>query len=147
MGCELKEIESNEKGEKDKVTKNSIDLHREAPATNRWEVFGWLVLFIAIAIGVYARFKGVGKWPFSGDEFHTAQSVRNILSHGVPGFPCGGYYVRGILLQYLMALSTLFGVSEEFGFRAVTVFFNLLSIPAVYLLAKKAFKINVKRYC
>jgi hypothetical protein len=81
--------------------------------------------------------QGLGKWPFSGDEFHTVQSVRHILESGFPEFPFGGYYMRGLLLQYLMAFSSVLGLKEEFGYRLVTVVFNLSALPAVYLLGKK----------
>jgi hypothetical protein len=94
-------------------------------------------LALAIAVGVFARLKGLGKWPFSGDEFHTVQAVRYILEKGVPEFPSGGYYMRGILLQYLMAFSSILGLKEEFGYRLVTAVFNLSAFPAIYLLGKK----------
>lgn len=101
-------------------------------------VTGWYVLTgLALLAGAYVRLKGLGKSPFAVDEYFIATSVKNILDHGLPQFACGGYYVRGILLQYLVAPFFKYGSSDEFYFRLITVICNVLTVPGLYLLARR----------
>jgi len=105
---------------------------------NKITYAGYFFTCLAILIGLYARFKGLGTAPISGDEYHTAQSVRNILEHGLPKFDCGGFYFRSFLLQYILAaFSFIPGLTEETAYRMVTVFFNLAAMPALFLLARR----------
>ncbi len=69
----------------------------------------------AIAIGVYSRFSGLGVWPLTTDEYFIVRSVDNILQHGIPEFNCGGYYMRGLTLQYLIASLLALGTQPEFA--------------------------------
>jgi hypothetical protein len=92
---------------------------------------------LALAVGTYFRLKGLGKSPFAFDEYYIASSVRNILEHGLPQFDCGGYYVRGLLIQYLVAPLFKYGSNDELYFRLITVISNLLAIPAIYLLGQR----------
>ena len=97
------------------------------------------LLLVTIAIGIYVRFKGLGKWPFAGDEYYIAKSVRNILEYGVPQFSCGGYYVRGILYQYIATPLFYFFSNDEFWLRFIPVVSNILAIPPLYLIGKRLF--------
>tara|TARA_R110001592_G_scaffold362086_2_gene674870 strand:+ start:1135 stop:3159 length:2025 start_codon:yes stop_codon:yes gene_type:complete len=98
----------------------------------------YVLTFLAVIIGIYARFKGLGAAPITGDEYHTAQSVRNILQHGIPEFECGGYYLRGVLLQYILAASSFIPyMTEETAYRSVISIFNLAAIPPLFFLAKR----------
>ncbi|MDW7711868.1 MAG: hypothetical protein SCH98_15495 [Deferrisomatales bacterium] len=91
---------------------------------------------VGVAAGVYFRFKGLGTSPFAIDEYYLATSVKKILAHGLPRFECGGFYTRGILLQYLAAPLFLSGMSHELAFRLITVLSNLAAMPAVFLLGR-----------
>ena len=91
----------------------------------------YAIMLLALIGGVYFRLKGLGKPPFAIDEYYIATSVQNILKHGLPQFECGGYYVRGLLLQYLAVPFFKYGSNDEFFFRLITVFFNLLTVPAL----------------
>ncbi len=71
----------------------------------------------AMLVGLYGRFKGIGSWPLGVDEFYTSRSVDHVLLTGWPRFPCGGYYTRGVLFQYLVAGLRLSGLSPEFAGR------------------------------
>jgi hypothetical protein len=55
-----------------------------------------VVLLPAALLALYARFAGLGTWPLAADEHYMGESVRFILGSGLPAFPCGGYYVRGL---------------------------------------------------
>ncbi len=99
---------------------------------------GWLLVIGSAAIGLLARFKGLGTWSFSGDEYHTAQSIRNILATGAPRFECGGYYIRGIALQYLSAALLYLGhFQEEWALRTLNAGLSLLAAPPLFLLARR----------
>lgn len=57
----------------------------------------WLfVLAAAVLFGVWIRFKGFGTWPLAVDEYYIYRSVSFILDSGMPAYPCGGYYTRGL---------------------------------------------------
>ena len=78
----------------------------------------WLVLLGGLAAaciiaGTLARFWGLGRWPLAIDEYYFAQSVQNLLHFGIPKFPCGGLYVRGLVLQYASAALQWVGLSAE----------------------------------
>ena len=102
------------------------------------QFYYWVIVFIAVIIGIYIRLKGLGTWSLALDEYYIVQSVENILKHGLPQFPNGGYYDRGILMQYLIAPLLSLGVKPEFAGRIFPLLSNLLAIPAVYLIAKRA---------
>ena len=102
------------------------------------EILAYLALLLAVVAGVYARFKGLGTWPLADDEYHTVVSIQNILEKGVPAFDCGGYYIRGILYQYVLALADLASnYGSELTYRVVSVVSNILCIPPLFLLARK----------
>lgn len=92
---------------------------------------------VALIAGAYGRFKGLGLWPLGVDEFYVSRSVDNILRSGLPEFPCGGYYTRGILYQYLVAGIRLLGSSPEFAGRLVASVSSLAVLPAAFLLGKR----------
>jgi hypothetical protein len=105
----------------------------------RFPVRTLLLLAAAAATlaGLYGRFKGLGAWPLGVDEFYVSRSVDHILLTGLPGFPCGGYYTRGLLFQYLVAGLRLTGQSPEFSGRFLAALASLAVIPAGYLLGKR----------
>ena len=91
----------------------------------------------AVLIGVVARFKGLGSAPFNVDEYYLARSIENVLRSGVPAFACGGFYLRGLIPQYLAAALQLCGVSAELAPRLLSVLSSLLCLPAVYILGRR----------
>lgn len=101
-------------------------------------IIGYLAVSFAAILGIYARFNGLGLWPLSDDEYHTVAAVQNILDSGLPAFKCGGYYVRGILYQYLLAfVSFASNIQDVLLLRSVSVVSNILSIPPLFYLANK----------
>jgi len=100
-----------------------------------------LLYFIAAAavlFGIWGRFKGLGTWPLSDDEYYTARAVQDILRVGWPEYDCGGWYLRSLPSQYLSALLQLAGLSPELSLRAITAVAGLLVLPAAYILGKRA---------
>jgi hypothetical protein len=94
-------------------------------------------MVLAIAFGTYVRFKGLGQWPLTMDEYYIFKPIQNILRLGVPAFECGGYYVRALLYQYAMAPLIAAGLGAEFSLRLAAALSNLLAIPAIYWLGKR----------
>jgi len=108
---------------------------------NSKSLFSELLIIMIVIFGIMIRLKGLGKWPFgSTDEYFMAKSVENILASGFPKFKLGGYYVRGLVNQYLSVVLILLGFKEEFALRFIPVIFNIMSIPALYFLSKKISK-------
>ena len=97
----------------------------------------WVIISIVVLIGIYIRLKGLGKWPLALDEYYIIQSAENILKNGLPQFINGGYYDRGIILQYLIAPLLSLGIKPELAGRIFPLLSNLIAIPALYLIAKK----------
>jgi hypothetical protein len=97
----------------------------------------WLMLAAALLAGLYGRFVGLGHWPLGVDEFYISRSIDNLMRSGLPAFPCGGYYTRGLLYQYAVAGLRLLGGSPEFAGRLITAISSLGVLPAAYLLAKR----------
>ena len=93
----------------------------------------------ALVVGTIVRFSGLGTFSFAADEYFLAQSVENILRFGAPAFECGGYYMRGLVHQYLAAGMRVSGFSPEFSVRAVSALSSLLALPAVYLLGRRTY--------
>lgn len=97
-------------------------------------VLFYVLLAAALLLGLWARFKGLGKWPFHADEYYIARSVQNILRSGLPEYACGGIYARGLIFQYAVALLQLLGLSPELAPRLIAAIASLVTLPAVYLL-------------
>ena len=100
-------------------------------------IFYWSIILVAIIIGIIIRLKGLGRWPLTLDEYYIIQSAENILKYGLPKFINGGYYDRGILMQYMIVPLLGLGVKAEFAGRIIPLLSNLIAIPALYLIAKK----------
>jgi Dolichyl-phosphate-mannose-protein mannosyltransferase len=96
-----------------------------------------IVCLAAFFIGILARFDALGAWCLAVDEFYIAKSVELIQQKGIPVYPDGGMYWRGLLFQYFEAASAgLLGLNE-YALRLPAVLFNLLTIPPLYLLGRK----------
>jgi hypothetical protein len=96
-----------------------------------------LVAGIAVLAGTIARFKGLGHWPLAWDEYYLAQSIQNVLHSGLPQYPCGGFYARGVLVQYLAALLQLAGLSAQLAPRLIAAISSLIALAATYRIARR----------
>ncbi|MFL6604121.1 MAG: ArnT family glycosyltransferase [Steroidobacteraceae bacterium] len=103
----------------------------------------WLVAGAALIAGTWARFKGLGTWPLSWDEYYLAQSVQFVLHSGLPEYPCGGFYSRGVLVQYVAALLQMIGLSAEVAPRCIAAVSSLLALPAAFRIARRCGGVNV----
>jgi hypothetical protein len=119
------------------MRKLAIARQKATHILGNYDLFWYLIMFLAIGVGIYVRFKGIGKWPLADDEYYIAKSVKNILAYGIPKFECGGYYVRGILYQYMAAPFLYFFSNDEFYLRAIPAILNILAIVPLYWLGKR----------
>lgn len=110
-------------------------LHLDRPPANIFWHFG---LAVSILLGLLIRINGIWNIPLAVDEFYFVKAVENVLKNGLPQYDTGGYYTRGILLQYILAfVSLIWDARVELSYRLVTIFLNLLAIPAVFKLSRK----------
>ncbi|MBK8907747.1 MAG: glycosyltransferase family 39 protein [Rhodospirillales bacterium] len=97
----------------------------------------WVAIAAAIVAGLYARITGVfGDRPVAIDEYYFLTSVRNIMAEGIPAFPSGGYYFRGLLVQYATAASLLLFGEQPFAMRLVPAASGLGCAVALYFYAR-----------
>jgi hypothetical protein len=95
-----------------------------------------LLLAALILLGSWPRLAGLGDTQLAQDEYYFIQGVRNIVASGLPEFPSGGYYTRGLLAQYLAALSVLCFGENGFAYRFPSALFGLGSLLVSYFLAR-----------
>ena len=94
-------------------------------------------LAVALVAGVLARFQTLGGRQWATDEYFFLESVGFILDEGLPAFRTGGYYVRGLALQYLTAGLWLVLGSSTFVARLPSLVFGLGSIGLGYAYARR----------
>jgi hypothetical protein len=97
----------------------------------------WYLCGLALLIGVFCRFKGLGTAPLTVDEYYLVRSIQNVLRSGVPLFSCGGYYMRGLVLQYLSAAEQAAGMSPELAPRLISALCSLATLPAAFLIGRR----------
>jgi hypothetical protein len=95
------------------------------------------VLVACILLGVYARVADLGRRPLNMDEFLFVRGVQYVLENGLPEFPRGGYYVRGLPLQYLNAAVVGFTHNSEAVHRIFPVVFSLCSVVLIYFYSRR----------
>jgi 4-amino-4-deoxy-L-arabinose transferase-like glycosyltransferase len=115
--------------------RNTIERRRDVRRS--YSLYAFVgILLLAMGWGLFVRFDELGARPLIEDEYMSATSVQYILEKGVPKFPTGGYYVRGLPLQYLQAASVrLFG-DNEFAHRLPAALFGVLTLVFVFLYAR-----------
>ena len=92
---------------------------------------------VALILGLYARFKGLGSASMAADEYYIARSVENVLRVGVPEYECGGYYPRALIFQYAVALLASVGLDVELAARTVASVASVVALPAAFLLGRR----------
>ena len=99
-------------------------------------IAGSLAVLLCL-LGVALRARGLSVWPLAEDEFYQFRSVEYLLTSGLPIFPCGGVYERGLLLQYMVALATVAGLPMELAIRWPSLLGAVLAMPPAYLIGKR----------
>jgi len=97
----------------------------------------WALLAVAVVVGTFARFDTLGLPPLSVDEYYFLVGVESIIEDGIPEPPGGGYYVRGLPLQYLTAASIMLFGGPERGLRIPMVLFGLGSALVAFFFGRR----------
>ena len=71
------------------------------------------------------------------DEVKLALAADGILQRGLPVFPSGRLYTRGMLISYLIAPSFVLFGRHDFAARLPSALTGMLLVPAVFLLARR----------
>jgi hypothetical protein len=112
-------------------------IERSRDALRHYSLYVFVaILLLAIGWGIVVRFDGLGSRPLVEDEYFSIRGVQYILEKGVPQFPTGGYYMRGLPLQYLQAASVRLLGDNELGHRLPAAFFGVLTLALVFLYAR-----------
>ena len=96
-----------------------------------------LFTILCVVAGVLARFWHWVNGGLAIDKYYFAESVQNLLHYGIPKFACGGYYVRGLLLQYTSAGLQLAGLSAELAPRLIAAVCTVVALPAAYQIGRR----------
>lgn len=102
------------------------------PSNASLYIIALFAAFVAVALGFYARLYALGSRQLTVDEYYFITSVKAILQHGIPELPGGGYYTRGILLQYITAGCILLFGDNGVAYRLPSVIFSFGSVLLVY---------------
>jgi hypothetical protein len=94
---------------------------------------------ILVIVALWTRFWGLAERQLAEDEYYFVTSVRNILEFGVPRFSLGGYYFRGILLQYLTAAAIWIFGDGGFAYRLPSALFGVGTVVMAYFLGRQFF--------
>ncbi len=95
-----------------------------------------LLMLVLVIAALWTRISGLAERQFAQDEYYFIKSVQNILEFGFPRFSSGGYYIRGILLQYLTAASIVVFGDGFFAYRFPSALFGAGTVVMAYYLAR-----------
>lgn len=117
---------------------NSMFASSDARANLRRFATPILVLLGAalLCLGFFARFSLLSSRQLAVDEYYFYTSISYILDSGLPAFPSGGYYDRGILVQYLTASSILLLGDNYLALRLLMAICGLLAVVVAYHYAR-----------
>jgi len=94
---------------------------------------------VLVLVALWTRFSGLGYRQLAQDEYYFIKSVQNIIEFGVPRYESGGYYTRGILLQYLTAISIYVFGDGGFAYRLPSALFGVGTVIGAYFLGRQFF--------
>lgn len=109
-----------------------FDTPGSASAERAWR----LAAAAAFAVGAFFRLWDLGGAPLAVDEYFLGTSMLNVLEHGLPDFPCAGYYTRGLLIQYLGVPLLMAGASVELATRFWPAVASLATVAAVWRIGR-----------
>jgi hypothetical protein len=101
------------------------------------KIVNMAIAALLMIMAIFIRTPGLGKWCLTEDEYYYSQPVAFILEKGVPQFPGGGYYDRGLAMQYLTVIPAMVFKKWEFAVRIVPLLFGVLTVSMLFLLANR----------
>jgi hypothetical protein len=119
------------------ASKERKPIERRGDAQRPYLLYAFVgILLLAMLWGLFVRFDGLGSRPLAVDEYFTVTSVQSVVEKGIPEFPTGGYYMRGLPLQYLQAASVLLFGDNEFAHRLPAALFGVVTLVIVFFYAR-----------
>jgi hypothetical protein len=100
----------------------------------KWINWALLALLLLAAV---PRFYALGVAPLIDDEYYLAKSILFVLDKGLPEFPNGGYYFRGVIQQYLTAPLLMLDIDREAALRFWPAVCNLLCLPLIFVIVRR----------
>jgi 4-amino-4-deoxy-L-arabinose transferase-like glycosyltransferase len=126
------------KGREDRHSRETWYLKAKAWLKDNWGLVA--ILLLAIPMVCY----DLGYEPYWQDELSSYYAACNIILHGYPGFRSGFVYPKAELYSYLLALvMSIFGTTSKIVPRTISVTWYLLSLPLLYMVARKLFNRRV----
>jgi 4-amino-4-deoxy-L-arabinose transferase-like glycosyltransferase len=102
-----------------------------------------IFLFLVSLICLIIRMKNLGALSLWMDEGFYYLAAKEILDHGYPLYPSGHILFKGMFYSYILSFfSLLFGLNE-FSLRLVSVLASVITLPVLYIIAKKFFNKTV----
>ncbi len=114
-------------------------MSRSSTTDRSWQIAtiaGNSVLLVCVAAGLFARFYELGARQLAVDEYYFLEAVGRILDRGLPEFPSGGYYARGLPAQYITAVSIFLFGDTGFAQRLPAALFGLASVALLFVYAR-----------
>jgi hypothetical protein len=99
--------------------------------------FYLLAILVLTLWGFVLRIYALGDQSLWNDEAASINAASGMLEHGLPLLPSGEVYSRSILNTGIIASSVALFGSSEFAARLPSVLFGTLTIPLVFLFARK----------
>ncbi|MGD2068883.1 MAG: glycosyltransferase family 39 protein, partial [Gemmatimonadota bacterium] len=96
-----------------------------------------VAFLVAVLAGLFGRLYGLGGRPLAVDEYYFLSSIQAILQHGLPLLPGGGYYTRGVLLQYITAPFVMVLDDPELALRLPAVLFGLGTVLVAWFYGRR----------
>ncbi|MEZ4731044.1 MAG: glycosyltransferase family 39 protein [Caldilineaceae bacterium] len=107
---------------------------RRRISLNVWLMVGLIGL---VTVGFWLRWRFIHDVSPDVDEFTTLWAARRIVETGVPSFPSGVIYTRGILNMYITAFFIAVGDLTYVVGRLPSVLFGVAAIAAVLLVGRR----------
>ncbi len=115
----------------------------ESPDNKRFTLATVIALLAIIAVAAYLRFAQLGVPSLWVDELNFVYAGKSIVAGEEPRFPSGNLNKRAMLFAEAVGLSfRVFGVNE-FGARFPSAVFGVLSVIAIFFIARDLFGRNV----
>ena len=101
----------------------------------------FIIIFLSLIVilCLVLRLIKLGDLSLWMDEGFYQIAADEILHHGYPLYPSGHILFKGILYSYILSFFSIFLGINEFSLRFVSVFASVITLPILYLFAKKFF--------
>lgn len=96
-----------------------------------------VLLALIVAVGMFARFWGLGNVGLHGDEKTMALPAMHLLQHGTPEMPSGFLYPRAVAQLYLIAGSALAFGPSEWAFRLPSALCGVLLVILTWMAGRR----------